>query len=279
MPVLSVENLTFTFAHATRPALGDVSFELEGGTVTALVGPNGAGKSTLCYAFAGFIPHLMQGALRGRVLVEGRDTAQTPLAELVTRIGMVFQNPFNQVSGAKLTVSEEVAFGLENLGVPRPEMQKRVARVLELFKLSQSAEQSPYALSGGQQQRLALASIFAMEPPILILDEPTSQLDPAGTREVMEAVGVLATQGVTIVIVEHKLEWVANHASRVLVLSEGRLVADGTPEQVLPRADEWSLVETRYARAGRRARELGLVPSDKPLPLTLEQARAFFAGG
>ncbi len=276
MSVLSVENLSFTFAHTTQPVLRDISFALEAGTVTALVGPNGAGKSTLCHALTGFIPHFMHGVMRGRVLVEEKDTAQTPLAELVTRVGMVFQNPFNQISGAKLTVAEEVAFGLENLGVPRAEMQERVKCVLELFKLEEAAGQSPYALSGGQQQRLALASIFVMEPPILVLDEPTSQLDPAGTRQVMETIAVLAAQGVTILLAGPKLEWAANLASRVLVLYEGRLVADGTPQQVLPRAHEWHLVETRYARAARRAREYNLVASDKPLPLTVGQAFEFF---
>lgn len=276
MSAISVENLAFSFPHATHPVFRDVSFALQSGTVTALVGPNGAGKSTLCHALAGFIPHVMRGTLRGRVLVKERDTAQTPLSELVAQVGMVFENPFNQISGAKLTVAEEIAFGLENLGIRRSEMQERVERMLELFQLREAAVQSPYALSGGQQQRLALASIFVMEPPILILDEPTSQLDPVGTRQVMETIGVLAAQGVTILLAEHKLEWVANLASRVLVLWEGQLVADGRPEQVLPRANEWNLIETRYARAARRAREMNLVPSEKPLPLTLEQALDFF---
>lgn len=276
MAILFVEQLSFRYHQAKTLALRDVTCEIESGTVTAIVGANGAGKSTLCAALAGFVPHFFKGEMQGRVRVNGTDTFKTPLAELVTQVGMVFQNPFNQISGAKLTVEEEVAFGLENLGVPRGEMEARIQRALELFGLEEAANQSPYALSGGQQQRLALASIFVMEPPVMVLDEPTSQLDPQGTREVMETVQTLAAQGRTIVLVEHKLEWVARLASRVLVLDKGGLAAEGEPRLILGRADEWGLNETRYARAARLARERGLIGKDTPLPQTLEQAKEAF---
>ncbi|HZQ10067.1 MAG TPA: ABC transporter ATP-binding protein [Anaerolineae bacterium] len=273
MSILSVRNLSFRYQQATVPALRDISFEVESGTVTAIVGANGAGKSTLGYALAGYIPHFFKGEMQGTVRVNNADTRQTPLASLVTQVGLVFQNPFNQISGAKLTVAEEVAFGLENLGVPREEMTMRVQRALELFGLDQVANQSPFALSGGQQQRLALASIFVMEPPVMVLDEPTAQLDPVGTREVMESIVALAQRGQTIVFMEHKLEWVARLASRVLVLDQGALVAIGEPRQLLARADEWGLNETRYARAARLAKARGLIAKDALLPQTLEQAR------
>lgn len=274
--MLATEHLSFKYLQATSQALQNVSCEFAGGSITALVGANGAGKSTLCYALAGFIPHFFKGEMQGSVRVNGAETKQTPLAELVTQVGMVFQNPFNQISGSKLTVSEEIAFGLENLGVPRDEMETRIARARELFGLEQVAHQSPFALSGGQQQRLALASIFVMEPPVMLLDEPTSQLDPEGTREVMEAIQKLAAQGRTIVLVEHKLEWVARLASRVLVLDKGVLVADGAPREILQNASAWGLNETRYARAARLARERGLMESDALLPQTLEQAKECF---
>lgn len=277
MSILSVEHLSFKYLQATDDALRDVTCTLEAGTVTAIVGANGAGKSTLCYALAGFIPYFFKGEMKGSVRVNDIDTQKTPLAELVTHVGMVFQNPFNQISGAKLTVSEEIAFGLENLGVTRDEMQARITRALELFGLEAAAHQSPYALSGGQQQRLALASIFVMEPPVMVLDEPTSQLDPEGTRQVMERIQALSTQGRTIVLVEHKLEWVARLASRVLVLDKGALVADGEPRAVLSRAPDWGLNETRYARAARLAQERGALAKDAVLPQTLEQALATFA--
>ncbi len=274
--MLAAEHLSFKYLQATSHALQNVSCKFAGGSITALVGANGAGKSTLCYALAGFIPHFFKGEMQGSVRVNDAETKQTPLAELVTQVGMVFQNPFNQISGSKLTVSEEIAFGLENLGVPRDEMETRIARALDLFGLEHAAHQSPFALSGGQQQRLALASIFVMEPPVMLLDEPTSQLDPEGTREVMEAIQKLAAQGRTIVLVEHKLEWVARLAARVLVLDKGVLVADGEPREILQNANTWGLNETRYARAARLARERGLVESAALLPQTLEQAKEWF---
>ncbi len=276
MAIITVSGLSFRYQQGATPALHDISFEVESGSVTAIVGANGAGKSTLGYALAGFIPHFFKGEMQGVVRVNNADTKQTSLAGLVTQVGLVFQNPFNQISGAKLTVSEEVAFGLENLGVPREEMTARVQRALEVFRLDQVANQSPFALSGGQQQRLALASIFVMEPPIMVLDEPTSQLDPVGTREVMESIVALAERGQTIVLIEHKLEWIARLASRVLVLDQGALVATGTPRQVLARGDEWGLNETRYARAARLAKARGLIAKDSLLPQTLEQAVEIF---
>ncbi len=276
MPILSVENLSFRYLQATTRALRDVTCAFQAGTVTAILGANGAGKSTLCYALAGFIPHFFKGEMQGAVRVNGADTQQTLFADVVTQVGMVFQNPFNQISGAKLTVFEEIAFGLENLGIARAEMQTRVERALDLFSLEKVAQQSPFALSGGQQQRLALASIFVMDPPVMILDEPTAQLDPQGTREVMETIQTLAAQGRTIVLVEHKLEWIAQLASRVLVLNDGALVADGEPREILQRAREWSLNETRYARAARVARERGLIKNGAMLPQTVEEAVEIF---
>src|SRR5690606_7938495 len=151
-----------------------------------------AGKSSLCLALAGFIPHHYRGEIEGDVLLNGQSMRATPLGEWVTQVGMVFQNPFNQITGARLTVFEEVAFGLENLGVPRDEMIRRVRAVLERLKIAHLAERSPYALSGGQQQRVAIASILVLEPKVLVLDEPTAQLDPAGDREVMDLLAHLA---------------------------------------------------------------------------------------
>lgn len=273
---LSVLHLSFTYAQASAPALRDISFDLASGQVTAIVGANGAGKSTLCYALGGFIPHFFRGTMEGSLRIDGRDTRESNLQDLVTGVGLVFQNPFNQISGAKLTAAEEVAFGLENLGIPREEMRSRVARALAQFRLQDAASQSPYALSGGQQQRLALASILVMEPEILVLDEPTAQLDPAGTREVMATIGELAAQGRTIALVEHKLEWVAELAARVLVLEQGALVADGSPREILPRAGEWGLVETRYAQAARLAQQRGLIADEELVPLTLQEAKVSF---
>jgi len=278
MAILSVKDLGFTYLGAKQPAIQDLAFQVEAGTITAVVGANGAGKSTLCYALAGFIPHYFKGTLRGSVHVDGLNTASTPLADLVTHCALTFQNPFNQISGANLTVAEEIAFGLENLGVPRPEMQTRVANTMDLFGLTALAEKSPFALSGGEQQRLALASVFVMDAPVMVLDEPTAQLDPLGTQQVMETISALSGHGRTIVFVEHKLEWVARLATHVLVLQQGKLVAEGAPRDILAHAADWGLTETRYARAARTAVSDELVASPAPLPQTLEQAVEFFRG-
>ena len=240
-----------------------------------MAGANGAGKSTLCAALAGFIPHHFHGELRGHVRVDELDTATTPLAELVTHVGLVFQNPFNQLSYAKLTLAEEVAFGLENLGVPREEMRRRVSAALELVGLSALAERSPYELSGGELQRVALASILVMEPRVLVLDEPTAQLDPIGTRQVFNVIrSIISAHKCTVVMVEQKIEWVAAFADRVIVLDAGEVVLDGTPRQVFTsaRMDAVGIVVPRYTLAARAARECGLWPREVELPVTLEQA-------
>jgi energy-coupling factor transporter ATP-binding protein EcfA2 len=266
MAILSVRDFSFTYSGSPTPALQNLTFELEPGTVTGVVGANGAGKSTLCYSLAGFIPHFFKGEQQGTVRISGADTRVTPLADLVTKVGLVFQNPFNQISGAKLTVAEEVAFGLET----------RVERALTLFGLEEAANQSPFTLSGGQQQRLALASIFVMEPAIMVLDEPTAQLDPVGTAHVMDIVAKLASEGRTLVLAEHKLEWVARLCKRVLALDRGALVADGPPREVLGRANQLGLNETRYARAAQLAVTHRIIPDGGALPQTLQQAGEFF---
>ncbi|MEJ2751730.1 MAG: ATP-binding cassette domain-containing protein, partial [Chloroflexota bacterium] len=211
----------------------------------------------------------------------GMDLTQSSLGEIAGKVGLVFSNPFNQISGARFTVEEEVAFGLENLGVPREEMHERVHRALETTGLAEVAGRSPYALSGGQQQRLALASMLVMEPQLLVLDEPTSQLDPAGKIEVFEVLNRLADEKVmTVVIVEHELEWIGDFADRVIVMHEGRIVNDGDPREVL--VDEalvaMGVGNTAYTSVAREAREQGLVNNDGLLPVTLDQAVDFFSG-
>lgn len=236
MAVVEVENLRYRYPRQTTLALDGVSFTAEPGEFVGIVGPNLSGKSTLCHALIGLVPHFYKGAIGGRVVVAGLDVHQTPVAEMSRRVGLVFQNPFTQITGAKLTVYEEVAFGLEYTGAPREEMAPRIEEALRLLGLWELRDRSPFALSGGQMQRLAIASVLAMRPQVLVLDEPTSQLDPAGTREVFDAAATLCRQGITVIMAEHKIELLAEHADRLLVLHQGRLVADGTPRDILTRA-------------------------------------------
>jgi energy-coupling factor transporter ATP-binding protein EcfA2 len=278
LAIIEIENLTYRYPHTDHPALRDLSLRIEPGEFVAVIGANGAGKSTLCYTLTGFVPHFFQGELTGRVNVAGLDTREHSLEDFVLVSGLVFQNPFNQISGAKFTVYEEVGFGLENLGVPREGMRPRIERALALTGITDLAGRSPYALSGGQQQRVALASMLVMEPQVLVLDEPTSQLDPLGSREVFAVIRELSRQGMTVVMAEHKLEWVANFADRVLALAEGQLILSGPPTEVLtsPLLEMHHIGQTRYTAVARRVQAEGGWPDEHPLPVTLEEAETGF---
>jgi energy-coupling factor transporter ATP-binding protein EcfA2 len=278
MAIVNLQNVTYKYPLTDSPALQDINMQVNEGEFVAIVGPNGAGKSTLCYTLAGFVPHFFKGEITGTVEVAGRESGRSNLHEWVLNVGLAFQNPFNQISGAKYTVFEEIAFGLENIGVPREEMKQRVEQAMQLTGISELADRSPYSLSGGQQQRVALTSILVMQPKVLVLDEPTSQMDPIGTREVFGVIRTMAEKGMTVVLVEHKVEWIANFADRVIALHEGKILLQGTPQEVLT-SD--LLVErgfgiSRYTSVTRKARELGLWKKEL-LPVTLEKAVEGFA--
>ena len=278
MALIEIENLTYSYPVSSAPALSGINLQAGEGEFVAVIGPNGAGKSTLCYTLAGFVPHFFKGQLDGRVEVAGLDAKSSTLNQWVLNVGLVFQNPFNQISGTKYTVYEEIAFGLENLGVPREEIRARVEEALTVNGIRDLADRSPYSLSGGQQQRVALTSILVMQPKVLVLDEPTSQMDPIGTREVFDAIRALAERGMTVVLAEHKVEWIAQFADRVVALYEGKILMDGKPREVL--TSELLLGKgfgiSRYTSAAREARQRGLWPKDRELPVTLDEAAAGF---
>ena len=274
--MIAVSGLRFKYAGAEGQALDGIDLSIGAGELVGVVGANGAGKSTLCYALTGYIPHFYAGALEGDVLVAGHEVRRTPVSELASDAGLVFHNPFNQISGARYTVLEEVAFGLENLGLDPDSMRRQAQAALQATGLAELAGRSPFTLSGGEQQRLAVAAVMAMQPRVLVLDEPTSQLDPAGTRAIFEVLRSLArTRQTTIVLTEHKLGWLASFVDRLLVLHAGRLVADGAPRRVLSEAalQPWGVGATRYTRAAQEALRRGLLPTAGDLlPVTLDQA-------
>ena len=278
MAIVELKQVTYKYPLTDTPALLDVNLDVREGELVAIVGPNGAGKSTLCYTLAGFIPHFFKGELQGTVEVAGIETKSSTLSQWVRNVGLAFQNPFNQISGAKFTVFDEIAFGLENMGVPREEMGARVEEALAQNGIRDLADRSPYSLSGGQQQRVALTSILVMQPKVLVLDEPTSQMDPAGTREVFGLIRSLAERGMTVVIAEHKVEWIATFADRVIALYEGKMLMDGKPSEVL--TSEQILGKgfgiSRYTSAAREAIQRGLWEKKRPLPVTLDEAAAGF---
>lgn len=278
MAIVELKDITYKYPLTHKPVLQNINLRVDEGQFVAVIGPNEAGKSTLCYTIAGFVPHFFKGELTGTVEVAGQDSSKASLHEWVLNVGLAFQNPFNQISGAKYTVFEEIAFGLENIGVPREEMKQRVEDALKLTAISDLADRSPYSLSGGQQQRVALASILVMQPKVLVLDEPTSQMDPIGTREVFGVIRTMTEKGMTVILVEHKVEWIANFADRVIALHEGQILMEGTPQEVLTSdllADRGFGI-SRYTSAARKARALGLWKKDN-LPVTLEQAVEGFA--
>lgn len=276
--MIRLSDVTYYYPRATRPTLEGITFEVPEGQFCAVIGANGAGKSTLCSALAGFVPHFYRGRLTGSIQVAGIDIAGSSLAELSGTVGLVFSNPFNQITGARFTVRDEVAFGLENMAVPREEMHARIDEILSFAGLADLADRSPFALSGGQQQRLAIASVLVMRPKLIVLDEPTSQLDPIGSKEVFTVLRDLAaTDEATVFIAEQKLEWIATFADRVLVLHEGRLVADGLPGDMLASEDlaKYGLEPTRYTQAARAAKRAGLGHGGD-LPVTLPEAVEYF---
>ena len=278
MAFINLQNVTYKYPLTKTPVLQDINLQIDEGEFIAVIGPNGAGKSTLCYTLAGFAPHFFKGEISGTIEVAGRESSQATLDEWVLNVGLAFQNPFNQISGAKYTVFEEIAFGLENIGIPCNEIKSRVQDALKLTGILDLADRSPYSLSGGQQQRVALTSILVMQPRLLVLDEPTSQMDPIGTREVFGVIRKMAEDGMTVVMVEHKVEWIAQFADRVIALKDGSIFLEGQPHEVLTSdaLAENGFGISRYTSTARQAKKQGLWKKDR-LPVTLDEAVEGFA--
>ena len=277
MSLIEVKDLKYRYPGTTQLALDGVSFTVEKGEFIGIAGENGAGKSSLSQALLGLIPQFYKGAYGGSVTVCGMDARSTPVSELCRHVGLVFQNPFNQLSGAKDTVYDEVGYGLQNLGFPPEEIRTRVESVLRCFGIWEYRDRNPFDLSGGQLQRVAICSVLAMKPDVLILDEPTSQLDPEGSEEVFHTVDELTKMGITIIMIEQKIEKLAGYCDRVLLMHQGRVVDYDTPRRIFSREDLYDLgvnppAYTRFARAN------ALVFEDGTLPVThaetLERVKA-----
>jgi len=232
MAIIETKNLTYTYPGGTKPSIKDVSIKVEKGEFTLITGPSGCGKTTLCRCFNGLIPHFYQGELKGEITVSGLKVTENPIHELAKHVGLVFQNPENQLFA--LSVEKDVAFGLENLGVPREEMRKKADWALNLADIYDLRERAPHELSGGQQQRVAIASVLAMQPEVIVLDEPTSFLDPLGAKKIFEVIYELnRTLGITVLLVEHRLDLTARYANHIIILDDGKVVLDGEPRKIL----------------------------------------------
>ena len=215
-----VQELNFSYQKESRQILKDIHLEARAGEAVAIVGLSGIGKSTLCYCISGIIPHVYSGCMTGHVYIQGEDTRELSLPQIATRLGVVFQNPDNQLFSP--TVEDEVAFGPENLCLPRTEIALRVDEALEVAGIAHLRNASPHRLSGGQKQLVALASVLSLNPQILIFDEAMSQLDAQGRDSVKNLIRKLKGEGRTILMVEHDLTNL-DVADRVMILADGRL--------------------------------------------------------
>jgi energy-coupling factor transporter ATPase len=236
LAVIETKGLSYTYPGGTKPSLEDISITIERGEFVILTGPSGCGKTTLCRCFNGLIPHFYAGELEGEAVVTNLSVTQSSIHELAQHVGLVFQNPENQLFA--LSVEKDVAFGLENLGIPRDEMQKRVYWALQMTDIEDLRERAPHELSGGQQQRVAISSVLAMQPDVMVLDEPTSFLDPVGAQKIFDVINQLNRDlGITIVLVEHRMDLAAKYANHVIVMNRGKIVLDGPPREVFTSED------------------------------------------
>jgi energy-coupling factor transporter ATP-binding protein EcfA2 len=258
---ISFEGVRYGYAGARRPALDGIDLVIQSSSVLGVVGANESGKSTLCLLAAGLAPATIGGRLDGAITIDGLSTAGARPFELAQRCGILFQNPVTQLSGTASTVWEEVAFAPRNLGLALDEVVDRVERALADLGIGDLAGRDPQRLSGGQAQLVALAGVIALRPPYLVLDEPTSQLDPRGTNLVSEILaGLVQATGSGILIVEHKTDLLARIANRVAVLETGRVVTEGPTKQVLddPRLEDWGVSPPSGVRIARAAATAGV---------------------
>lgn len=265
--VLALSDVAYTYAGSTSPALRGVSLGLSPGEVLGVVGPNDSGKSTLGLVAAGLAPQAIGGRLTGTASIGGVMSRDLRPHELAQKVGILFQNPSTQISGTTRTVWEEVAFGPRNLGVSVDDVVARVTSALDLLGIEALAARAPDRLSGGESQLVALASVLALRPQVLVLDEPTSQLDPVGTVLVGDALGRLRDAGTAVVLIEHKADVLQALARRVAVLDEGRIVALGPTREILsdPVLEAVGVEPPAAVRIARALEGAGLPAVDVPL--------------
>ncbi|BBM60427.1 ABC-type cobalt transport system, ATPase component [Leptotrichia hongkongensis] len=272
MGYFKIENVNYKYPLEDKQALKNINIEIKKGEFWAVIGKNGSGKTTFCNMLRRFVPDFYKGELTGKIMLEDKELKDYSQKELVQKIGFVFQNPFTQISGVKDTVFDEIAYGLENLGLYKEEIISRVEKILKLLEIEKLRDRNPYDLSGGQKQRVALASIIAMDPDILVIDEPTSQLDPKGTEDIFKIINLMANEGKTIILVEHKLELIAEYAQNIIVLDEGEIILSGKAEEVLNNKIllEKEIGMTQYSILAYELEKAGKVEFEE-IPITKEK--------
>ncbi len=261
--MLELRGATYRYAGYARPAIHDVDLRLADGEILGLMGANEAGKSTICLVASGLAPASIGGGLTGTLTIDAEPMAGRPVHELAARVAVGFQDPATQRSGIAATVFEEVALGPMNLGLPATETIARAREALTLLRIGDLADRDPSRLSGGQGQLVAIASLLAMRPRHIVLDEPTAQLDPEGTRLVADALRSLAATGTALLVAEHKTDLLDELCDRVAVVSEGRIVADGPTAAILGdgRLEAWGVEPPSRVRLARALAARGLDPA------------------
>jgi energy-coupling factor transporter ATP-binding protein EcfA2 len=278
-PIVEFQRVTYTHYAKTAPALSDVNLTIKRGSFTLLVGPSGSGKSTLCQMLNGIIPHVLGGTMTGKIIVNGKDVSQIQVQNLASSVGLLFQDP--EWMFATLQVEDEVAFGPENLRVPPAEIKDYVDEALNYVGLMPLRKNLVWALSGGQVQKLGLAAVLAMQTPLIVLDEPTANLDPATTHAVHELILRLRQEGKTIILVTKDLDEFIAKADDVILLSEGRVLAQDSPRNMVEKHGALMLDLGVWlpepTEIGLRLKKEGLL-KDKPVPLTVEEAAETLVG-
>ena len=273
-PIVKVSNLTYYYPEEKEPVLRDIDLEIEPGEFVLLVGPSGCGKSTLGLCLNGIIPNVLGGAIKGRVLIDGVDTRKSTVYELGTKIGIVFQDPDSQL--CNLSVEDEVAFGPANLMMDRQEVMSRIDKSLKDVGESEIKSKLIFEISGGQKQRVAIASILAMEPKVVLFDEPTANLDPLGAVQIFALMKALNREkGITIIVIEHNVDSVMSHADRLVLMEDGAIKFNGPPRKLMQERGRF-IIDTLGLRIPQVS-ELALGMKDKgielsPFPLTVEEA-------
>jgi energy-coupling factor transport system ATP-binding protein len=276
--IVKVEGLTFQYKRGNTPALKDIDFSIQAGEFIGITGPAGAGKTTLLSVINGIIPHYYTGDLEGMIRVDGLDVGTSNFRELANHTGTVFEDPdFQMVS---ISVEEEIAFGPENLGIPSEEIEVRVQAALQQTRIEDLRNRAISTLSGGQKQRVAIAAVLSMRPKVLLLDEPTSELDPIGTHEVFSALRTLnQDEGITVIVISQKMELLVEHTDRIFLLSQGELILADTPRKICLERD---ILEKAGARvpeitdfAISLSSHLGIPIKPGEIPISIDEAAGF----
>ncbi len=273
--MIEIKDLHFKYHSQTEEVLKGINLKIKKGEFVSIIGPSGCGKSTLCLTLNGIIPRTISGDFSGDIIIDGLNTKDHEVSEFSRKVGMILQNPESQLFA--MTVEEELAFGPENLAVPRREIEERISWALSIVNMENKRDEFPGNLSGGQKQRIAIAASLTMMPEILVLDEPTSQLDPVGKREVFSVLKKLhKNQKMTIVLVEHKTEPIAELSDRVVVMDKGSVALEGNPRFVFEKVQilrELGVMVPDVSYLTYLLKEGGYV---KDIALTLEEGRRLF---